>query len=487
MSYAADPAALFVELYDELPDELFLRPDPVVHWERDAWVKRHAMRLYDHILAHGKTDPRQVRAIINEGGGHRGVFTVLRGIDWALALINPWTPSFDHDGLVELAARYAATGQFNDPTTTKGALLPRGAFPGRPRGTRSKALYFGVHHVSPQSWAKIKHETLPHRYEPSRFRPGQAISVGCAPLLESYDDVQLDFVEEDGYSGFRLTPVESQSLRKRITNVVMELDDAEAGIAVMPEATLTEELLNHWKQEVRSTAASDSQLRWLLVGTGPLGEDDPRPNRAVLIDRRTGREILSQDKLAAFILTAEQAKSWNLPGVPASGSAAEDITRGSVVTVLESSLGRLAILICEDLNQSVQWERELVECGISHLFVPIFSKPIMRYRWEQRGAESQIDNMGAWLIIANSLAVHSAMTPSKQNGEEWYTCLIAGPGDPSRRNYDYYFQFGSAETGDDLGQVKLHGELDGTLSLPVIRAAMVYDWWPGNPPDPSAT
>jgi predicted amidohydrolase len=482
MSYAADPAALFVELYNELPDDLFLRPDPVVHWERDAWVKQHAMRLYDHILKYGEADPRQVGAIINEGGAYRGVFTVLRGIDWALALINPWTPSFDHGGLAELATRYAATGQLNDPATTKGALLPRGAFPGRPRGTRSKALYFGVHHVTPQAWTKVKHETVPHRYEPSRFRPGQAISVGCAPLLETFDDVRLDFVEQDDYSGFRLTPINSQSLRDRITNVVTKLDDAAAGIAVMPEATLTDDLLNYWKAEVKRTAASDSQLRWLLAGTGPLGKDEPRPNRAVLLDRLTGREILSQDKLAAFILTAEQAKSWSLPSAPASGSAAEDITRGSVVMVLESSLGRLAILICEDLNQSVQWERELVECGVSHLFVPIFSKPIMHFRWEQRGAESQIDNMGAWLVIANSLAVHSAMTPTKQNGEEWYTCLIGGPGDPSRRNYNYDFQFGSAKTGDELGQL----ELDGALRLPVIRAAMVYDWWPGNPPDPSA-
>lgn len=171
-------------------------------------------------------------------------------------------------------------------------------------------------------------------------------------------------------------------------------------------------------------------------------------------------------------MTADQARDWNLPGAPASGSAAEDITRGLAVTVLETSLGRLAILICEDLNQSVQWERELAECGISHLFVPIFSKPIMQYRWEQAGAQRQIDNTGAWLVIANSLAVQSAMTPTKQNGEEWYTCLIAGPGDPDRRSYAYDLQFGSAKTGGDLG----HVELDCVPRLPTIRAAEVYDW-----------
>ena len=471
MSYTADPAALFVELYDELPDELFLRPDPVVGWERDAWVKRHAKRVYEHILAYGVADPRQVSAIIDEGG-HRGVFTVLRGIDWALEIINPWSPSFNYGSLAELAVRYAATGQLNDPTTTEGALLPRGAYPGRPRGTTSKGLHFGVHRVTPSSWAKVRHETLPHRHEPSRFRPGQGISVGCAPLLETFDDVRLEFPERYGYFGFRLTPVDSPSLRDRISSVITKLDDAAAGIGVIPEASLTDDLLKYWKDHVVRTASRGSQLRWLLAGTGPLGEGDPPPNRAVLLDRLTGREILTQDKLAAFILTADQARDWNLPGAPSSGSAAEDITRGSAVAVLETSLGRLAILICEDLNQSVQWERELAECGISHLFVPIFSKPVMQYRWEQTGAQRQIENTGAWLVIANSLTVQSRMSPIKQNSEEWYTCLIAGPGDPDRRSYTYDLQFGSAKTGDDLGQV----EVNGMPGLPMIHTAQVYDW-----------
>ena len=117
----------------------------------------------------------------------------------------------------------------------------------------------------------------------------------------------------------------------------------------------------------------------------------------------------------------------------ASGSAAEHITRGSALAVLETSLGRLAILICEDLSQSVEWERELIECGISHMVVPIFSKPIMDFRWERQGAERQIRNTGSWLIIANSLVVQRAMEATPNDGEQWYTCLIAGPGNRTEK------------------------------------------------------
>jgi predicted amidohydrolase len=475
MLYTTDPAALFIELYDQLPEELFLAPDPVARWERDPWVDRHAMDVYDHVLKHGVADPGQVMTILDNDGGDRGVFTVLRGIDWALATINPWSPSYDYGNLAELATRYASTGQLNDGPMTEGALLPRGAYPGRPRGTNSKALHFGVHRVTPGSWTKIRYKLLPHRHEPSRFRPGQCVPVGCAPLLETFDDVRFELRRRDGYSGFRLTPVDSSALRDRISKVIRKLDDTAAEIGVIPEATLTDDLLSYWKGEVVRTKAHGNQLRWLLVGTGPLGEDDPPPNRAVLLDRLTGREILSQDKLTAFILAPDQASGWHLPCELNGDSAAEDITRGSTVAVLETSLGRLAILICEDLNQSFVWERELIECGISHLFVPIFSKPIMQYRWEQTGAERQVNNTGAWLVIANSLAVQSAMSGTRQNGEEWHTCLIAGPADPDRHNYRYNLQFGSAETGDDLGQV----EQETTVKLPVIHAARVYDWWPG--------
>jgi predicted amidohydrolase len=248
----------------------------------------------------------------------------------------------------------------------------------------------------------------------------------------------------------------------------------------MPESTLTDDLLTCWQDIAYSTAARHKKLRWLLAGSGPLGTDDPPPNRAVLLDRWTGDSLLTQDKLAGFTLTAEQARDWNLGNQPANGSAAEYLTGGSSISVRESSLGRLAVLICEDLNQSARWERELIECGISHLLVPIFAKPIMQYGWQRHAAERQIDNLGAWLIIANSRVVQQAMNPALTDSEG-HTCLIAGPSGPSRSSYTYDLQFGTATTGDDLGQTLVNGE----YKLPTIRTAMIYDKWLGNGSRPS--
>jgi predicted amidohydrolase len=486
MPYPTDPAALFMELYDQLSDDVFLADDPVKWDNEDAWVTLHAMRVYEHILTHGEADPSQVERIVKEGDD-RGIFTVLRGIDWALALINPFDDTFEHGNLEWLAKRYAETGQLNNGPEAEGALLPRGTYPGRPRGTSRKALYFRVHRVSRQSWAKINPKTLPNVCQPPKFRAGQYIPVGCAPLLETFDDVRLEVQERYKTLFFRIGPAGSQSLRKRISRVIRKLDDSDAAIGIIPESTLTDDLLNHWKEEAVRTATLDKPLRWLLVGTGPLGKNNPPVNRAVLLDRWTGREILSQDKLTSFILTADQVRDWKLPGEPITEPAAEDITRGSAVTVLETALGRLAVVICEDLNQSIEWDRELFECGFTHLFVPIFSKPIMHFRWEQQGVERQITNSGAWLVVANSLVIQNALGPQpeedkKQEDKKWYTCLIAGPKDPYRLGYGYDMQFGLAEAGHELGLVEREEE----LSLPLLGTAMTQAWWPGNPPDPDA-
>lgn len=473
MSDPTDPAAVFIQLYDQLPEEVFARREPL-RWERDPGVKRNASRVYEYILEHGVTDSRQIEVILR-GGEHRDIFTVLRGIDWALAHVNPFRPGFDQGNLAWLARRYAETGRLDDGSATDGALLPRCAYPGRARGTNNKkSLYFGLHRVSHQSWAKVQYERIESRYEPY-FRPDQELPVGCAPLLETLDDVQIDFRERDGESVYSLKPIESGSLRKRISKVIESLDDSGARVGVMPEGTLTDDLLAYWKEVAYNTAALDKSLRWLLVGSGPLGTDDPPPNRAVMLDRWTGKSLLVQDKLAGFTLTSEQASLWNLLDRPVGDSAAEYLTVGSAIAVRESSLGRLAVLICEDLNQSEGWERELVACGVSHLLIPIFSKPIMHYRWEQQGAEREVSNMGAWLIISNSLVVQRAMEAVPQD-DPLYTCLIAGPRDKDRASYQQDLQFGAAEAGDDLGKRLINGE----PALPAIRAAAVHEKWLGN-------
>ncbi|MFD0852543.1 hypothetical protein ACFQ07_09930, partial [Actinomadura adrarensis] len=140
------------------------------------------------------------------------------------------------------------------------------------------------------------------------------------------------------------------------------------------------------------------------------------------------------------------------------------------VGLLDMSLGRLAVLICEDLSRSLGWERELLSCGVSHLLVPIFSKPILRYRWEQQAAERQIAALGSWVTVSNSLVVGTVIPDDELPGPR-YTALVAGPKGMERVTYSGEVQFAEAKTGD------APAVLDDTDALPIVRPGAAYDLW----------
>ncbi|MFI0449596.1 hypothetical protein [Actinomadura sp. 6N118] len=481
--YPADPADLFVVLYDELPDSLF-RGWRVMEWYGSPAVQNLATKISDAVLEYGELAPEDVGRIIARDGD-RGRFTILLGLDIALSHVNPYGPYHQDNAMSWLAyrAEYERDHLLNNPEETAGALLPRCAYPGRPIGLRRKDEFFGVHRVLPEQWELVEHRVLPPAKDAyvNRDRP---VPVACAPVLESYEDVQVDFEERHGMTVYRLRPRGSDALRNRIKQILDRLDESGARLAVLPEATLDDDLLEHWRDLIWQTADRTSPLRYLLLGSGPLGGGDPPPNRAVFLDRWTGEEILVQDKLACFILDSRQIKLWRLPNAPADVPAEEYMSPGSKVSLVDADLGRLAVLVCEDLGRSMDWERELRACGVSHLLVPIFSKPIMEYRWEHKAAEREVTMLGSWVVVSNSLAVGHAIPAEVMKGER-FTCLVAGPDDLRRATYETSVQLGAAKAADELGLVEVKRE-DGRIAheLPRVLPGAVQDMWHEHWPAP---
>lgn len=473
-AYPAAPADLFVRLYDSVSDDVF-QAWTATRWYDDPEVRAAADAVAETVLEDGEFAPEETARIVREQGD-RGRFALLLGLDAALAHASPYSPYYDAPALAGTLVNYLTEGRFNGPET-EGALLPRCAFPGRPRGRRTKAEFFGVHRVPKAEWDRIDHTILPSVHDP-HFSRDEPVAVGCAPVLETFDDVEITFEEKHGMTVYRLRPMDTAGIRSRIKTIIRRLDESGARLAVMPESSLSDSLLEHWKEVAFDTAGRDRErhpLRFLLVGTGPLGDEDPPPNRAVLIDRWTGRELLVQDKLSGFTLDAAQMRLWRLPDAPADGTADEYSRPGSRISVLDSSLGRLAVLICEDLGRSIGWERELLSCGVSHLLVPIFSKPILPFRWEQQGAERQVVGLGTWVTVANSLAVGDAIPDDELPGPR-YTCLVAGPASLDRAAYATELQFGAAGTGAELGRLR-------TSALPRVLPGAAYDAWHGHWPN----
>ena len=97
-----------------------------------------------------------------------------------------------------------------------------------------------------------------------------------------------------------------------------------------------------------STATSDGQ---------PL-----QPNRAVLLHGKTGAIIAVQDKRYGFTILPTIKDDYGLSAAP-DVQLDEGIAQGKRLTIVESRLGRVAILICEASGLTPSWQRLLGVAG----------------------------------------------------------------------------------------------------------------------------
>lgn len=437
---SSDPADLFCQLYDTLTDAGMSRDRA---WRRNAHLEAltaetrgNAMTLELHPRWMG-TRLREVEQ--RTGEGPTAVrWAAARGIDQALAACHTVTGTPAGEGErspleQRVRQRYAATGRF-DSGEVPGALLPKFADAGR-RGeaTVSRAQAFAtVHRVPAEAWdsddvdfrrVRSKHQPIVRRRE---NRPG--IVVACVPMLESLEELELASVEEDGAHFFTGRPLGTTDLEERIRTVLRRMDDSGAMLGICPELSLSEPLLEAWRQAVLEPSGRDAgALQWIFVGSGPFagGEGTPPYNRGVVIHRRTGQVVFTQDKLFPFTLMPEQITEWGLGDI-FSSRVDELMARGEKLCIRETAWGRIAVLICEDLAKVLEHKagRLVSDFGVSVLVAPVFSKEVKAYFWEHQPARSYADHLGTVTMVANSLVVPRA---SGEHGEVG-TCLVNAPG-----------------------------------------------------------
>jgi predicted amidohydrolase len=452
-----DPADLFVQLYDRLGDDPFL-DGSAADWYEDPLLREHAFEVQRQVLATG----RVARALVGKlAVTERGKFALLWGLELALAEIDPFTGRAEGTQgreMMRLAMRYASHARLNtDPDD--GALLYVRAFAGRPLGIPAKAQFFRLIRVPASACEGVDHAWLPanHGFFSLESAPGGDIPIGCPPIAETLEELVIEPTERHGRRRYRIGP-RPEALRKRVRDTLKALDESGAVIAVLPEATLCDELVKEWRAAMKERRRAATSLRWLVLGTGPVGGAEPPHNRAVVLDRLNGQELLTYDKHADFTLTASQVREWGLEPYLGPGGAVEDITKGKKLLLRESDLGRIAILVCEDLGRTTEIAAHLAEFGVSHVFAPIFSAPFSgAHGWADRPAREYVFDLGAWVVVANSLAVYAAVLSNdaaserlKEAAESAPTCFAVGPADDHRDSYVFNPEAKRANAGDDV-------------------------------------
>jgi hypothetical protein len=471
----SDPADVFVQIYDHIPENIF-RGDAIVGWFRDSQFWKIADEVSEACLEHGALDPAWISELVAKGEEHE--LGILTGIDNALSFADPWSTSTEQHALVHLRDRYLKSGQFN--LDTEGALLPRRSYPGRPLSGKEKHHYFRVVRVSPRVWGKSYTNSVWTSDKDPWVAPNDPLFVAFVPMLASYDDVEVElFKDGHGLMRYRLRP--RPSVLERLPAILEAVERCGAQLAILPEGCLSDEILEAWRDLLtRSRPGWRSQLRWLLLGTGPVGG---RGNRAVIVDRM-GRELLRQDKLSDFTLTDWQVVSWGIPHsgaeFPSGTLFREDVPRDVVFHTIDGFLGRIGVLVCESLSRWPDGRSdEVVGPGPSHIFAPVFSKPIRPRGWEEV-ASSQLSNLiGSWVMVSNSLVTTTKLRADGA-ADEGYSCLVSGPWSEQRARHDLAHTFATSSdhlSAAEVNDKDLHAQLIEPHRLPLVRSALISESW----------
>jgi predicted amidohydrolase len=427
MPLPSDPADLFVQLISSL-DEVDFNGFEVFSWMEQERVADIAEYIEGAALSPEGLSAERVEELLDVADSDDfapQAFATLMGLDRALIYANPYFGSFDQAGLTEIAVRYAMTGALNSDRSS-GTLLPRCAFPARRQEIPNSLgdAFAGVVWVPEADWRLTDHYRVPTRNDLTRSERQGDLEVVCVPAVSDSDDFEWSTHERGASRFFRISLRDHAMSKERIARTLADLDEVGATIAILPELVLNLKVLRLWEEVLLEQPPTESSsLKWLLVGTGDL-ETGARPvNRCVLLDRVTGEVVLTQDKVFPFVLTSEQLEEWNLGDLLGAEAAEEDIESGGRVTVVESRLGRLAVLICEDLARIVDLAPMLRRHGISHVFSPIFSKETKVHHWEHVKAKEYATEVGSAVVVSNSLVV------ARRMGDRgpWGTAMLHSP------------------------------------------------------------
>lgn len=418
---------LFCELYDAIDIQYFKTNVESLLTDADLLSLTTAI-AFD--VEQARAVPGHIRMRVNNSSDpERQRFACLRGLDRAFAHVNPALRAAGTlpAGLERLALTVAANQRL-DSGAQGGALLPRLISPARHSALpeHPRELFRSVIRVPDSAWRACSHHVMGEAALLHRHEILAGIPVACLPFIE--DPGELHFNTETRPAGrfYRIGPTGDPATRARTAAAVAELDRSNTMIALVPELTLSPEILADWQTALRDPRRRPGRLHWILVGTGSLDGEHPPRNTAVLLNARSGEIISMQDKLYGFTLSGEELTRWKLTGRLGKEPIAEDLRPGEQLIILDAGGIRVATLVCEDLGRVVDLAGHIRDFGVSHLLVPVFARPSQDRRWERAAADVHARATGSTIVVANSLVMASILGADAKSGG---TGLVVWPGD----------------------------------------------------------
>jgi len=191
----------------------------------------------------------------------------------------------------------------------------------------------------------------------------------------------------------------SHALEEHLKRLFVRVQEASVDIVVLPELSVQAE---SW--DMISELTQGSGLSLVVAGSTHVEAGDPPAlyNRIPVLDNR-GRQVWTHDKRGRFAI---QARHWatmqaqqrapeficaDSPQVESSGRLHEANQAGHVLHLFDTSLGRIAVLICADALDPMGFRRLVEDTQIDLLLLPSMSfevGPFFDFAEQLRGART---------------------------------------------------------------------------------------------------
>lgn len=419
----SEPADLFANLYARLAeraDEVLLTADPD-HGLMSECEKRFTAWL---------RNPRQMEASLIEWVGNDVNLALLlcQQIDgWFAVLADPGSDLTQHDKRYSEALSYYRQHHRLNRMNVDWPVILRRPLSGRWSESSNQvpeaeglAQFFenlfvlprSIHSTHPDDRNVASNCMLSFRLSTDQdCRSLPVISpwkIGLVPLATEPDDLVIathNDKDGDWYD------IDAGSLETRLDSEVQSLLQDGCHILAFPEMVLTPASEEHLKRVIRKYGPA-SDLCLVLAGSSrvePANTTSRPRNRCTVFDHR-GRIILQQHKMARWNLTEDLCDRYGVQRPEKGQIRREHIEPGTELRVVERhGLGRLGVLICEDLGRSEpgQWLRQHMLLDLQ--FTPVLDSDLRSsdcsLRWATAAGRDASLLGGCRVIVANSMVL----------------------------------------------------------------------------------
>lgn len=265
----------------------------------------------------------------------------------------------------------------------------------------------------------------------------RSLKIAVVPLVESIGDFSIANVDTNPVNPlFRVSlkspDVISKAARTALDSAIRE----ECDIVVFPELCLTEAIQNELGERLRAAGGK----RPLLVVAGsaptPVGGASTAPYNQALVFDCQGTRVLKHHKLNPYWMSGEEEDRYGLAEAFGRVGRYEEIAVDPFeIQILDTEVGRLAVLICEDLSALDVFGSLVVKLGLDWLLVPVLDGCQMPNRWTARFGQRYAEK-GACVLVATSLSFvtqHLAATPGTSMRPGVGLLVVPTPSGPDLR------------------------------------------------------